>query len=97
MAAAAQMPDASSIEPLLQTLKAQEKALANAGSGAVGPVIPNPTRGSIKPDASIRKNAETLIAQANGSLGKITRQEIKGSADWQKWWDANKATFKVEQ
>ena len=87
----------SSIEPLIQALKAQEKALANAGSGSVGPVIPSPTRGSIKPDGSIRYNAEKLQAEANASLNKITLQDFKTSADWQKWWDASKATFQVEK
>jgi len=90
------LPKTSSIEPLLQNLKAQEKALANAGSGRVGPVVSSPTGGSIKPDASIRKNAETLIAETNSSLTKITKQDFKTSADWQKWWDANKSTFKTD-
>jgi HEAT repeat protein len=95
--AVARLPQVSSVEPLLQTLKAQEKVLANAGSGSVGPVIPSPTRSSIKPNPAIRKDAETLIAAANASLAAITKQEFKTAAEWQKWWDANKATFKVEQ
>jgi hypothetical protein len=95
--AVARMPQASSVEPLIQTLKAQEKVLANAGSGSVGPVIPSPTRSSIKPNPAIRKDAETLIAAANESLAAITKQDFKTSAEWQKWWDANKATFQVEK
>ncbi|HEX7901981.1 MAG TPA: HEAT repeat domain-containing protein [Planctomycetota bacterium] len=86
---------ASSIDPLIELLKAQEKALANAGSGGVGPVIPSATKGSIRPDASIRKNAEALSALIQESLGKITGQAFKTSADWRTWWTANRATFKV--
>ena len=97
IAAVGRLRNASSIEPLIQALRAQERALANAGSGAVGPVVPGPTGGSIKPDASIRKTAEILQTEANPSLNKITRQDFKTSADWQKWWDANKATFQVEK
>jgi hypothetical protein len=98
IAAAARIRHVSSIEPLLQALKAQEKALANAGSGSVGGSgIPGLNGGAIKPDASIRSSAEKLQTEANASLNKITRQVFKTSADWQKWWDANKATFQVEK
>lgn len=98
IAAAARIRQAASIEPLIQALRAQEKALANAGSGSVGGNnIPGLNGGAIKPDASIRSSAEKLQTEANASLNKITRQDYKTSADWQKWWDANKATFKVEQ
>jgi len=98
IAATARIRHISSIEPLLQALKAQEKALANAGSGSVGGTgVPGLNGGAIKPDASIRSTAEKLQTEVNASLNKITRQEFKTSADWQKWWDANKATFQVEK
>ena len=93
--AAAGLPHATSIDLLIERLKAHEKALANAGSGGVGPVIPSATKGSIRPDPGIRKEAETLVAAAQESLGKITGQAFKTSADWRTWWTANRATFKV--
>jgi len=98
IAATARIRHVSSIEPLIQALRVQEKTLANAGSGSVGGSnIPELNRGAIKPDASIRNSAEKLQTEANSSLKKITLQDFKTSAYWQKWWDANKATFQVEK
>ena len=38
-----------------------------------------------------------LVGVVTEALRSITGQDLKWSGDWNKWWDKNKATFKVKE
>jgi len=94
------MPAVTSIDPLLDLMRRQEKTVkANSAGGSVlaGGTVNGNNQVVAKSDENARKTAEDLITEINKSLVKITGENLAGSQPWQTWWNQAKATFKISK
>lgn len=99
VAAAGQLGNAASIDPLIALLSKQEK-IQKAGSGG-GVDFTTPGTGgtsgqnfTVRGDDSPAKRAQELIPVINKALTDITRESNGTAETWTAWWAKNKATFK---
>ncbi|HVR85083.1 MAG TPA: HEAT repeat domain-containing protein [Planctomycetota bacterium] len=93
--AAADLKNLSSIDPLIALLTKTEKTFKANSGGAITKQMPvggQSVNSAQSPD--FMTNLKDTIDAANKSLQTITAQEITKAAEWQTWWNKNRATFK---
>ena len=94
------LPAVSSIDPLIDILKRQEKIVKNnsaSGSVLAGGDVNGNNKVVAKSDENVLKMAEDMVKQINVTLSKISGESLTGSQDWQTWWNQAKPTFKLPQ
>jgi hypothetical protein len=95
VAAAADLKNLSSIDPLIGLLAKSEKTFKANSGGAITKQMPvggQSVNSAQSPD--FMTNLKDTIEASNKALQTITGQEISKAAEWQTWWNKNRATFK---
>lgn len=94
------LPAVTSIDPLIDLLKRQEKIVKNnsaSGSVLAGGDVNGNNKVVAKSDENALKNGQELIAACNATLQAITKESLTTSNEWQSWWNQAKPTFKLPQ
>jgi len=89
---AADIRNASSMDPLIALMKKYEKIDEQAkksGGGGYGVNVPN---GGADPKIKLAKDVLPAIIKG---LQKIANEKWATTKEWEIWWNKNKATFKV--
>jgi HEAT repeat protein len=96
IAAAAEIKNAQSVDPLIATLVKFEKLQKSNSGGAMQKELPaGGVSVNTAQSADFMKNLQDTIDATNKALSGITGQDmITKSADWQAWWNRNRASFK---
>jgi len=95
VAAAAELKNLSSIDPLIALLAKSEKTFKANSGGAITKQMPvggQSVNSAQSPD--FMTNLKDTIDASNKALQTLTGQEISKAAEWQTWWNKNRATFK---
>jgi HEAT repeat protein len=95
VAAATELKDLASIDPMIALLTRTEKTFKANSGGAVTKQMPvggQSVNSAQSPD--FMTNLKDTIELTNKSLQTLTGQEITKAAEWQTWWNRNRATFK---
>jgi hypothetical protein len=93
---------AVSIEPLIKLLRELEGSLDNTGLGGVGGLPGGNLPGANlpggvdtgRPEDELRKRQNELKPAVEKALKEITGERWPTAKEWDKWWKANRATFK---
>ena len=95
LAAAAELRNAGSIDPLISFLARTEKSIKAKSGGGTSVSLPsgNLSVHAPRPEELIRALQE-IVECTNRSLQTITEQQLTTSADWQAWWNRSRDTFK---
>jgi len=94
------LPAASSIDPLIDLSRRQEKiAKNNSASGTVlaGGDVNGNNKVVAKSDENALKAAQDLVAEIDKTLTMISGETLAGSQQWQTWWNQAKGTFKIQK
>jgi HEAT repeat protein len=100
IAVAGTLPAATSIDPLIDLLRRQEKIVKNnsaGGSVMAGGDVNGNNKVVAKSDENLKKSAEDIIKEIDKSLGSITGETLSGSQQWQAWWNQAKGSFKIKK
>jgi hypothetical protein len=95
LAAAAELKNPGSIDPLIAFLgKTEKNHKAKSGSGTnVALPSGNLSVNAAKPE-DLLKILQEYMEATNASLQTISEQNLNTSTEWQIWWTRNKGTFK---
>jgi HEAT repeat protein len=98
VAAAAEMKNAGSIDPLIAFLAKTEKNHKAKSGGATNVSLPsgNLSVNAARPE-DLLKILQEFMEATTASLQSITEQNLTTSNEWQIWWNKNRATFKPKK
>lgn len=92
---------AVSVEPLIKLLRELEGSLDNTGLGGAGLPGGNLPGANLpggvdagRPEDELRKRQNELKPAVEKALREITGERWPSAKEWDKWWKANRATFK---
>lgn len=97
LAAAAEMKNPFSIDPMIATLARSEKSFkANTGGVVQKEMLAGGASVTTGQAENFLVSLQNTIEAANQALKAHTNQDFTGWVEWQAWWNANRASYKPQ-